>query len=328
MSTVSAVHVRKRPLSPSTTQVDVRTVGSRRRESRRRREGRTAALFLTPWLLGLVLITLGPLLASLYLSFTNYNLSAPPQWAGLSNYEQMFSDSQFLASLQVTFKYVGISVPLVLVGALGLAMLLNKGLRGLAIYRTLFYIPTLIGASVAIAVLWSEAFSVDGAFNQLLALFGIHGPPWLGDPSTALYTLILLQVWTFGGIMVIFLAGLRQIPQDLYEASTVDGARRLQRFWHITLPMLSPIVFFNGILALVSAFQTFTPAFIISSGTGGPINSTLLYSLYLYQQGFVDLRMGYASALAWFLLVLIGGFTALAFATSRYWVFYREAAAT
>lgn len=292
--------------------------------TRRRGQGRAAALFLAPWACGLIFITIGPLLASLYLSFTHYNLSSAPQWAGLANYREMFSDPRFFTSLEVTFKYVGISVPLVLAGALALALLLNRGMRGLAIYRTLFYIPTLIGSSVAIAVLWTEAFSVNGAFNHLLSLFHIQGPPWLGDPSTALYTLIVLQVWTFGGIMVIFLAGLRQIPRELYEAATVDGAGMFHRFRRITLPLLSPIVFFNGILALVGAFQTFTPAFIISSGTGGPIDSTLLYSLYLYQQGFVDLQMGYASAMAWFLLLIIAGFTGLAFASSRYWVFYRE----
>jgi multiple sugar transport system permease protein len=297
----------------------------RRRRRRVNRDGRTAAIFLAPWCVGVILVTLGPLLASLYLSLTNYDLFTAPHWVGIANYVRMFtSDPQFMTALRVTFIYVAVSVPVLLIVALLLAMLLNRGLRGLAIYRTLFYIPTLLGSSVAIAVLWRQVFSTGGIVNSVLSWFGVQGPSWLGDPGTALYTLITLNAWTFGGTMVIFLAGLRQIPEHLYQAARVDGAGPLSRFWHITVPILSPVILFNAILALIRAFQSFTPAYIISGGTGAPSNSTLLYSLYLYQQGFVNYQMGYAAAMAWFLLFIIAGFTAVAFASSRFWVFYGE----
>lgn len=294
------------------------------RPSHRRSDRRAVLAFLAPWTVGLILLTLGPLAFSLYLSFTHYNLFSAPRWAGLSNYGSMFRDPSFFASARVTATYVGISVPCVLGGALAVALLLNGKLRGLAFYRTLFYIPTLLGSTVAIAFVWTEVFSSSGVVNRVLSLVGITGPAWLGDPSTALYTLITLNVWTFGTVMVIFLAGLRQIPRPLYEAAQVDGAGRLSVFRNITFPMLSPVVFFNGILTAITAFQSFTPAYIISSGTGGPVQSTLLYSLYLYQQGFVQYNMGYAAALAWFMLAVIAGLTAVAFATARFWVHYGD----
>jgi multiple sugar transport system permease protein len=298
--------------------------GRRRPRSHLHRDGRAAIFFLAPWICGVVLVTLGPLVASLYLSLTNYDLFTSPIWVGLQNYARMLGDLQFQTALRVTFLYVLVSVPTVLVCALLVAILLNRRLRGLAIYRTLFYLPTLLGGSVAIAVLWRQVFSTGGIVNQLLSLVRIHGPSWLGDPSTALYTLVALNVWTFGGTMVIFLAGLRQIPQHLYEAAEVDGAGQLRRFLHVTLPMLSPVILFNGILAIIRAFQTFTPAYIISGGTGAPADATLFYSLYLYQQGFVNYKMGYAAAMAWLLVLIIGAFTAAAFLSARFWVFYGE----
>lgn len=316
--------IARRDRRAGTSRTAVETV-PRRRRHRFNRDGRAAAIFLAPWCVGVILITVGPLLASLYLSLTNYDLFTAPQWVGFANYVRMFtSDPQFMTSLRVTFVYVAVSVPVLLIVALLLAMLLNRGLRGLRIYRTLFYIPTLLGSSVAISVLWRQVFSTDGIVNSVLSWFGIQGPSWLGDPGTALYTLITLNAWTFGGTMVIFLAGLRQIPEHLYQAARVDGAGPLSRFWHITVPMLSPVILFNAILVLIRAFQSFTPAYIISGGTGAPSNSTLLYSLYLYQQGFVNYHMGYAAAMAWFLLFIIAGFTAVAFASSRFWVFYGE----
>jgi len=314
---------RRREPDESRSPAGERAPGRRRR--RLNRDGRAAAVFLTPWCAGVVLITLGPLVASLYLSLTNYNLFNTPRWVGIANYIRMFTnDPQFTTSLKVTFIYVGVSVPILLTVALLLAMLLNRGLRGLGFYRTLFYIPTLLGSSVAIAVLWRQVFSTGGIVNSVLSWFGIHGPSWLGDPGTALYTLVTLNAWTFGGTMVIFLAGLRQIPEHLYQAARVDGAGLLSRFWHITVPMLSPVILFNALLALIRTFQSFTPAYIISGGSGAPANSTLLYSLYLYQQGFVNYKMGYAAAMAWFLLFIIAGLTAVAFASSRFWVFYGE----
>lgn len=286
-------------------------------------DGRAAIGFLAPWLVGLVVITLGPVLASLYLSFTHYDLFTAPTWRGLANYQRMFSgDPRFLNSVRVTFVYVAVSVPVLLAFALAMAMLLNRGLRGLTVYRALFYLPSLLGSSVALAVLWRRVFGVSGVVNQLLAVVHIHGPSWIGDPSTALSTLISLSVWTFGGTMVIFLAGLRQIPQQLYEAARVDGASRIRQFWHITVPMLSPVIFFNGILATIHGFQAFTSAFVVSGGTGGPGDATLFYSLYLYQQGFINFNMGYAAAMAWFLLIVVAAVTGIAFLTSRFWVFY------
>jgi multiple sugar transport system permease protein len=302
-----------------------RTAQAARRGTRRqRRDGRTAWIFLTPWVLGILLVTAGPLLASLYLSFTRYNLLSAPKWVGLQNFKTLFADPNFGSATRVTLVYVVVSVPVVLILALALASAMNTRLRGLTIYRTLFYIPTLLGASVAIAVLWTEMFATDGAVNKVLAIVHIHGLSWLGDPATALYTLVALNVWTFGGIMVIFLAGLRQIPASLYEAAQLDGAGRWRTFQSVTLPMLSPVIFFNGILVTVTAFQSFTPAYVVSNGTGGPINSTLLYSLYVYQVGFEQLRMGYAAAAAWVLVLIIGGLTAVGFATSRFWVHYDD----
>jgi multiple sugar transport system permease protein len=289
------------------------------------RDGLAATIFLLPWLIGVVGVTMGPLLASAWLSLTSYDLFTAPVWTGVSNYVRMFTqDPTFYTSLRVTFTYVGVSVPILLIAALLLAIMLNRGLKGLAVYRTLFYLPTLLGASVALAVLWRQVFSTGGMINQVLSWLGITGPSWLGDPSTALSTLVVLNVWTFGGTMVIFLAGLRQIPDHYYEAAQVDGAGALARFWHVTLPMLSPVILFNGVLAIIRAFQSFTSAYVISGGSGAPANSTLFYSLYLYQQAFVNYHMGYAAAMAWFLLVIIGVFTALAFGSSRWWVFYGE----
>lgn len=284
-----------------------------------------AYLFLAPWLAGFFLLTLGPTLASLYLSFTQFDLLQAPRWTGLSNYVLMFTEDQrFRNALSVTFWYVLLSVPLELVFALSIAMVLDKGLRGLTLYRALFYIPSLLGGSVAIAVLWRQIFGYDGLVNQALDLVGIDGPSWISNPHTSLYTLVILRVWQFGSPMIIFLAGLRQIPQELYEAAAIDGAGPFAKFFKITLPLLAPVVFFNLVLQTINAFKAFTPAFIVSAGTGGPIDSTLFYTLYLYQEAFGYFRMGYAAAMAWVLLVVIGLFTALAFLTSRYWVYYGD----
>ena len=281
--------------------------------------------FLIPWLIGFLGLTLGPTLASLYLSFTNFDLLQDPQVIGLANYQRIFTnDAKFWHSMQVTFMYVILAVPLKLAFALGLAMVLNRGIAGLPFYRALFYLPSLLGASVAIAVLWRQLFAKDGLVNVVLGFFGFDGPSWISDPSYSLYTLVLLSIWQFGSPMIIFLAGLRQIPRDLYEAAAIDGAKPWHRFWRITLPLLTPVVFFNAVIQTIEAFKAFTPAFIISEGTGGPIDSTLFYTLYLYQEGFAYFRMGYASALAWILLIIIACFTAFSFLTSRYWVHYND----
>ncbi|MFL4995884.1 MAG: carbohydrate ABC transporter permease [Microvirga sp.] len=293
------------------------------------REGLSRALvsysFLAPWLIGFLGLTLGPTLASLYLSFTNFDLLQDPQFIGTANYQRIVTnDVKFWHSMQVTFTYVIMAVPLKLAFALGLAMVLNRGIAGLPLYRALFYLPSLLGASVAIAVLWRQLFAKDGLANVALAFFGIDGPSWISDPNYSLYTLVLLSVWQFGSPMIIFLAGLRQIPSDVYEAASIDGASKMQQFIKITVPLLTPVIFFNGIVQTIDAFKAFTPAFIISEGTGGPIDSTLFYTLYLYQEGFAYFRMGYASALAWILLIIIACFTAFSFLTSRYWVHYND----
>ena len=299
--------------------------GPRRRLTlRERKEERAGFLFLSPWLLGLVAITAGPMLASLYLSFTDYDFLTAPEWVGLENYKRLLTDSRFHQALSVTFRYVVISVPLQLIVALVVAIVLDRGIRGLSVYRSIFYLPSLIGGSVAIAILWRQIFGADGLVNRVLSMVGIDGPSWVANPSTALSTLIILNVWTFGAPMIIFLAGLRQIPTMYYEAAAVDGAGALRRFARITVPLLTPIIFFNLVLQLIGAFQAFTQAFIISGGNGSPSDSTLFYTLYLYIQGFGDFDMGYASAMAWALVLIIGGFTALNFLASRYWVFYDD----
>ncbi|SMH49009.1 carbohydrate ABC transporter membrane protein 1, CUT1 family [Rathayibacter oskolensis] len=291
----------------------------------RRREALSAYAFLSPWLIGLVVIVLGPMIASLYLSFTRYDLIGTPEFIGLDNYERMLTaDPRFLKTVGVTALYTAISVPGILVFSLLLAMFLNRGMRFLGIYRALFYLPSLLGGSVAIAVLWIQVFGSEGIVNAVLGLVGIDGPSWVGNPSTALITVIALSIWTFGSTMVIFLAGLRQIPDAYYEAAQLDGASRLQRFTTITLPHLTPVIFFNGLLTIVNALQSFTPAYVISGGTGQPADSLLLYTVYLYLRGFVDFQMGYASALAWALLLGLAAITAVLFWSTRYWVFYGE----
>lgn len=289
------------------------------------RESRVAYVFLLPWFVGLFLITLGPIAGSLYLSFTDYSLLADPEWVGLVNFERMLDDPRFWTALKVTFTYVFVSVPLQLAFALALAMVLDKGLRGLALYRSVYYLPSLLGSSVAVAVLWRQIFGTDGLVNSVLGFFGVdNAPGWVSTPDYALGTLIILNVWTFGAPMVIFLAGLRQLPQMYYEAASIDGAGRARTFVSITLPLLSPIIFFNLVLQTIGAFQTFTQAFIVSGGTGGPASSTLFYTLYLYQRGFGSFDMGYASALAWVLLLIVAALTAINFIASKYWVFYGD----
>ncbi|MFE5324504.1 carbohydrate ABC transporter permease [Paenibacillus sp. NPDC056579] len=278
-------------------------------------------LFISPWLLGLFLLTLWPMFQSMYYSFTKFTLLDTPEWIGLRNYERIFQDDDtFRQSLKVTLLFVVLSVPLKLFSALMVAMLLNKKIKGISIYRTLIYLPSLIGSSIAVAVLWKNIFGIDGFINKLLNVFGIQGISWISSPGTALGTLILLVAWQFGSSMVIFLAGLKQVPTELYEASSVDGASKVRQFFQITLPMLSPVLLFNLVLQTIGSFQMFTQAFIITKG--GPVNSTYMYALYLYDRAFARYDMGYASALAWILLVIIGIATALIFASSKYWVFY------
>jgi multiple sugar transport system permease protein len=279
--------------------------------------------FLTPWLIGFLLLAIGPILFSLYLSFTKYNVINPPQWIGLDNYAYMFErDARFRKALQVTFTFVAFAVPAKLIFALAVAMVLDKGIRAIGVYRALFYLPSILGGSIAVAILWRQLFNADGVVNTLLAFIGIDGPSWLADPRYSLWTLIALAVWQFGSPMLIFLAGLRAIPQELYEAAEIDAASKVKQFFAITVPLLAPVIFFNLVLQMIEAFKSFSGAFIISGGSGAPLDSLLFYTVYLFNEAFSFLRMGYASALAWVLLAIIAAFTAIAFWTSKYWVHY------
>jgi multiple sugar transport system permease protein len=296
---------------------------------RKHSENLPGYVFLSPWLLGLLAITAIPMLLSLYLSFTDYDVLTPlseANWVGLDNYRQMFtSDPTYWHAVQVTLTFALVAVPLKLAAALGVALLLNKAMRGIGVFRGLFYLPSLLGGSVALAIVWVSMFNRDGAFNSFLGLFGIEGAPWVNDPEWALETLMLLAIWQFGAPMVIFLAGLKQVPTELYEAASVDGAGPWRQFRNVTLPMLSPVIFFNLVLETINGFQGFTSAFVLSNGTGGPVDSTLMYTLNLYIKGFVELDMGYASAMAWVFLLAIGLITMVLFRTGRFWVHYSDA---
>jgi multiple sugar transport system permease protein len=297
----------------------------RKRAARRRAGGWWPFLFLAPWFIGLFGLTIYPMLDSLYLSFTDFNLLTPAKWIGAQNYTRMFNDDpNFWNTVHVTLVYVAVSVPLKLALALGVAVLLNRPIRGVGLYRAAFYLPSLLGGAVAIAIMWRQIFGADGLFNDVLGWFGLKGQDWISSPNTSIYTLILLAIWQFGTPMVIFLAGLKQLPKDVYEAAAIDGAGVFTRFFRITLPLLTPIVFFNVVLQIIGSFQTFTPAYVISNGSGGPIGSTMLYSLYLYKKGFADFQMGYASALAWVLFLVIAAFTSVNFIASRFWVHYDD----
>ncbi len=301
---------------------------TRSRSAKRTRRAQVqweAYLFLLPWFGGLFILTAGPLLSSLYLSFTDFDLVGTAHWTGLANYVRLFTgDPRYLQAFKVTCIYVLLGVPLHLLFALLIAMLLNKRVVALGVFRTLYYMPSLLGGSVAVAVMWRQIFGDSGPVNELLSLLGIQGRDWISTPGYALYTLVLLHVWQFGSAMVIFLAGLKHVPQELYEAARIDGAGQWTQFRHITLPMITPVIFFNLVLGIINSFQAFTSAYIVSGGKGGPADSTLFYTLYLYQEGFTNFHMGYASAMAWVLLVVIGAFTALNFAISRRWVFYGD----
>ncbi len=288
-----------------------------------RRDQGAAYLFLSPWIIGATLLTVGPMLASLYLSLTDYDLFDPPKWVGLNNYLVMFTqDDRFWAAVGTTMRYVLLSVPLKLVLALAVAMLLNRPRRGGGLYRSAFYAPSLLGASVSLALVWRAMFASGGTVDRVLAAVGVNTGGWVDQPQYALLALVALGAWQFGAPMVIFLAGLKQIPRELYEAAAIDGAGPLRRLVSVTLPMLSPVILFNLVLETIHAFQAFTGAFVVSGGRGGPSDSTLLYTLYLYQRGFTDFRMGYASAMAWVLLVVVAAVTVLLFRGARGLVFY------
>ncbi|WP_419999481.1 carbohydrate ABC transporter permease [Streptomyces boninensis] len=299
--------------------------------ARRRRENLAGYLFMSPWLAGFLLLTAGPMAASLYLAFTDFNLFDTPKWIGFGNFSEMFADPRWQKSVKVTLMYVVLGTPLKLAAALGVALLLAQKRRGQAFYRAAFYAPSLVGASVSIAIVWKAVFSDDALVDRAQkALFGVDVGGWIGDPDWVLYSLVALTVWQFGAPMVIFLAGLKQVPVELYEAAEMDGAGTWRRFWNITLPMISPVLFFNVLLETIHSFQIFASAYIVGGGAGGnacgPADGSLVYTCYLYVQGFENSRMGLASAMAWMLLLAVGLVTAVLFWSQRRWVHYEEGA--
>ncbi len=286
----------------------------------RRREAIAFYLTISPWLAGFILFTLGPMLLSLYVSFTNWDLLSDPVWVGLNNYADMATDPRFLQSLKVTVFYTLAYVPLDMLGGLMLALLVRPRLRGMGIFRTVFYLPTVL-SGVAFVVVWLWMLNPRGGLiNLLLAQIGIQGPRWLMDPNWALPSLVLMSFWGWGRTMVIFLGGLLVIPGELYEAAAMDGAGRLRSFFAVTLPLLTPTIFFNLVLSVISTFQTFTNAYLATNG--GPLDATLFLVLYIYRQAFEYFSMGYAAALAWVLFMVILVLTVLLFRSQRFWVFY------
>ena len=288
----------------------------------RLREELEAYLFLLPWILGFLVFLAGPLVASLYIALSKYNILLPPQPVGFANFGTMFTkDLLFLKSLRVTAIYTFVSVPLVVVSGYVVALLLNQNVRGLSVWRTIFYLPAVV-SGVAVAVMWLWVFNPDaGIVNSVLWSLGIEGPRWFTDPDWALGTLIITSLWGIGGGMVIYLAGMQGVPTHLYEACELDGGGAWHRFRYVTLPMTTPVIFFNLLIGIIGSWQVFTNAFVITSG--GPANSTLFYVLYLYRQGWEYYKMGYASALAWVLFFIILLFTVVVFKSSG-WVYYES----
>ncbi|MGR7923096.1 carbohydrate ABC transporter permease [Zobellella denitrificans] len=282
---------------------------------------RLGLAYLSPYIIGLLMFTAFPFLSSFVMSFTDYDLMTTPRFIGLDNYRTMlFEDDLFWTSMGVTFAYVFITIPVKLAFALFIAFILNFNLRGISAFRTAYYIPSILGSSIAIAVLWRALFAVDGVLNQFIGLFGLDPVNWLGEPAFALFSVTLLRAWQFGSAMVIFLAALQNVPRSQYEAAMIDGASKWQMFTKVTVPLITPVIFFNFIMQTTQAFQEFTAPYVITGG--GPLHSTYLFSLYIYDTAFKYFDMGYGSALAWVLFLVIAAFTAVTFRSSKYWVFY------
>ena len=288
----------------------------------KRKDNIAGYVLLLPWLFGFLLMWLIPMLISIYYSMTDFNLLNTPKFIGMQNYIRVFTqDKTFLKAMGVTFSYVLLLVPLRLAFALWVAMILNQKRKFLGLYRTLYYVPSIVGGSIAVSIVWKQIFGNEGVAMTLLRLFGIEQKmSFLGNPKTALGVIVLMGVWQFGSSMLIFLSALKQIPGSLYESAKVDGATNRQTFWRITLPMLTPTIFFNLIMQIVNGFRVFTESYVITNG--GPMNSTLSYVLYLYQRAFKFFDMGYSCALAWILVIIIGFFTAILFKTQDNWVHY------
>lgn len=280
-------------------------------------------VFIAPFIIGLITFTVLPFFTSLYLAFTDYDVLTPARWTGLANFQRMFfEDKYFWQSFWVTFKFALIQVPIKLLVSLGVALILSRKTRAIPIYRAAFYIPSLMGGSVAVALTWKQLFSYNGAINKITSYFGMEPVKWLSNPDTALGVLISLGVWQFGSSMLIFLAALKNVPQSYHEAAIVDGAGPVRRFFSIVLPMITPIFFFNLVNQTIGAFQAFNSSYLITQGK--PLNTTLYYGVHLYNRAFTYYEMGYGSAMAWFMLLVIAAFTALIFRSSSAWVYYES----
>lgn len=288
-------------------------------------ENTVGYVFIGLFIIGFFAFTVYPMMMSLYLSFTKYDGLGEPKWIGWLNYRRMFTmDPRYIKSLTVTFLYVFIYVPLRLAFALVIAMLFRKGGHAIAAYRTMFYLPSVIGGSVAVAVVWRQLWGYDGVLNRIFIDMGLMQGSYsfISSANTALMTIIVLAVWQFGSPMLVFLAGLKNIPESLYEAAEVDGANGWQKFWRITLPSLTPVIFFNMVNQLIAGFMAFTQAYIVTRG--GPNDATMLYVVYLYQKSFTTFQMGYGSAMAWVLILIVGFLTAILFSTQKRWVYYES----
>lgn len=280
-------------------------------------------IYMSPWLIGTLIFTLYPFLKTLYFSFTDYNLFNEPSFVGLDNFVRLFTqDTEFLMSLRVTLQYAIFTVPAQLAFALFIAFILNFKLRGINFYRTAYYIPSILGGNVAIAILWRFLFSGEGLINQGMGIVGISPINWLSDPNWAMFVISLLRIWQFGSAMVIFLAALKDVPEELYESARVDGASKLRIFFKITLPLITPTIFFNLVMQLVNAFQEFNAPFMITKG--GPLRATYLTSMMIYDNAFRNFSMGYASAMSWVLFIIIMAMALVLFKTSSRWVYYAD----
>lgn len=294
--------------------------GSSQKRARRQNVG---YLYISIWFIGFLIFKLYPFLSSLFYSFTNYNMfNSSTKWIGLDNYVTIMHTAKYVKAFAVTFQYAFLTVPLKLAFALFIAYILNFKIKGIGLYRTVYYIPSILGGSVAIAVLWQFLFQTNGLVNQVIGLFGGEGLNWLGTPQYALFVVCLLRVWQFGSSMVIFLAALKGVPVDLYEAASMDGATKVRQFFSVTFPMITPVIFYNLVTQLCQAFQEFNGPFIITKG--GPMGSTTLISLLVYQNAFKTNAMGMASAMAWLLFTIIAAFTAMSFISQKYWVYYGD----
>lgn len=290
---------------------------------RNSRSDRAGYLFILPWFLGLLIFTLGPMLFSLVLSFSKWDIITgigSIEFVGLDNFKAIFHDELFYQSLKVTFIFALVSVPLYQIASILIALLLNMRTRGMKLFRLIYFMPSVIPA-VAVSMMWIMIFNPEyGILNRVLGWFGIEGPAWLQDPSYALGALIVMGMWGVGNTIIIYLSGLQGVPEELYEAAQLDGAGPLRRFTSVTVPMISPTIFFNLIMGIIGGFQYFTQAFVMTNG--GPLNSTLFYNLYLYNKAFVSFEMGYASALSWILFAIILIFTLIVIRSSSMWVYY------